>query len=194
MINEMLFLQSFAIGGFGDFFAQLEQLGFFTYLLPFLIIFSIVFGILSKIGIFRDNKTINGVIAIAVGLMALQFGFVSSFFSQIFPKLGIGLSVLLILLILIGFVASSSASIITISMAVIGVVIFAIIISNSFDYSASFSFLPWFSQNWTTVLVISFFVVIMWAVWSSLNPPANRYPWWQHLGEAAKGISGNPSP
>ena len=188
MINEMMFLQSFAIGGFGDFLSQLEQLGFFEYLLPFLIVFSIVFGILSQIKLFENNKTVNGVIAMAVGLMALQFGFVSSFFSQIFPRLGIGLSVLLIFIILVGFFSDKSQSVTKFAFVLVGFVIFAVIIMNSFDFSKNFSFPSWFSENWVTVLVISFFVGILWAVWSSLNPPASRKPWYEHIESIFKNV------
>ncbi|MBS3107970.1 hypothetical protein J4468_03565 [Candidatus Woesearchaeota archaeon] len=49
---------------------QLETLGAFRYLFPFLLVFAIVFGILEKIGIFK-NKSINAVIAIAIGLFAI---------------------------------------------------------------------------------------------------------------------------
>lgn len=89
-------------GTIQDLFSQWEQIGFFDYILPFLLIFALVFGILTKINIFKENKAINAIIALAVGLMALQFGFVSQFFSEILPKLGIGLMIILIFLILVG--------------------------------------------------------------------------------------------
>ena len=89
-------------GTIKDVFSQWEQFGFFDYILPFLLIFALVFGILTKTRIFEKNKAINAIIALAVGLMALQFGFVSQFFSEILPRLGIGLMVILIILILVG--------------------------------------------------------------------------------------------
>ncbi len=89
-------------GDIGTFLLRLEQLGFFAYLLPFLIIFALVFGILTRMKIFEDNRAINAVIALSVGLMALQFGFVSNFFSEIFPRLGIALSILLAAIVLLG--------------------------------------------------------------------------------------------
>jgi len=58
MINELFFLQShgFYGGSFGNLLLKLEGLGFFDYVLPFLIIFAMVFGILTRIKIFEDNK------------------------------------------------------------------------------------------------------------------------------------------
>ena len=89
-------------GGAGNLFFRLEQLGFFSYVLPFLMIFAIVFAILDKTGILGDKKGINVILSLAVGLMALQFNFVSYFFAEIFPRMGIVLSIIFVGLILLG--------------------------------------------------------------------------------------------
>lgn len=86
----------------GDIFGQLESMGVFEYLLPFLLIFAIVYAVLSFVKIFQNNKAVNGIISLAVALMALQFDLVSYFFADIFPRLGIALSIILVLLILGG--------------------------------------------------------------------------------------------
>lgn len=91
--------------GIGNFLQQLDSWGFFRYGLPFLLIFAIVYGILIKTAIFGDEtkaKGVNAVIAIAVGLLALQWGVVPDFFASIFPNLGVGLSILLVALLLLG--------------------------------------------------------------------------------------------
>jgi len=70
MLNSMFFLQPFGFSGggnFGNILNRLGDLGFFDYLLPFLIIFAMVFGILTRIEIFKDNKAVNGIIALSVG-------------------------------------------------------------------------------------------------------------------------------
>lgn len=86
----------------GDIFGQLESMGVFEYLLPFLLIFAIVYAILSFVNIFKNNKAVVAIISLAVALMALQFDLVSYFFADIFPRLGIALSIILVLLILGG--------------------------------------------------------------------------------------------
>lgn len=87
-----------------DILNQLADAGVFAYVLPFLLVFAVVFGILQKAKIFGsdDNRTkgINAIVAVAVGLLSLQFDFVSTFFAEIFPKLGIAIAGLLVLLIL----------------------------------------------------------------------------------------------
>ena len=77
----MMFLQSFGFygGSIGNLLAQWEQIGMFSYILPFLLLFALIFGILSRIKIF-DNKSLNTVISLAVSLMALQYDYVPRFF------------------------------------------------------------------------------------------------------------------
>jgi hypothetical protein len=105
MLEGMIFLVNGGISSFGDLFAQLEQAGAFRYIIPFLFIFSLVFGILSKTKIFDNNKGINVIIALAVGLMALQTNFVSNFLTIVSPLLGVGLVILLVSMIFLGLVA-----------------------------------------------------------------------------------------
>lgn len=87
---------------FSNLLSQLDQLGFFRYVLPFVLIFALVYAISTKIEIFKENRGAAILIAAALGLLVLQLNFVPDFFQNIFPKFGIGLSILLIALILAG--------------------------------------------------------------------------------------------
>lgn len=89
-----------------DVLNKLNEMGFFSYVFPFTLIFSIVFGLLQKIKVFGDpdeTKGINIIIAVSVGLLSLSNDYVSTFFATIFPKLGIAMGVFLILVIFLGF-------------------------------------------------------------------------------------------
>lgn len=84
---------------------QWADYGVFYYVLPFLLIFALVFAILQKVKIMgegSDGRGVNAIIALSVALLSLQFDYVPLFFSIIFPKLGMGLAVLLVALILLG--------------------------------------------------------------------------------------------
>lgn len=87
---------------FGNMLNQLDQIGFFKYILPFLLIFALVYAILTKIEIFKENRGAGLIVSAALGLLALQLNYVPYFFQVIFPKFGIGLSILLVALILAG--------------------------------------------------------------------------------------------
>ncbi len=85
---------------------QMNEMGVFSYVIPFLIVFAIVFGILQKTKIFGPEdkaKGVNAIIALAVGLMSLMYDVVPIFFANIFPKFGVGLAVFLVLVISLGF-------------------------------------------------------------------------------------------
>src|SRR3989344_7721104 len=90
-----------------DVLNQWADIGVFAYLLPFLMIFAVVYGILSKTDLLGDNRGVNATIALAIGLLALQFDYVSNFFASIFPYTGIGIAVLLVALILMGLISDS---------------------------------------------------------------------------------------
>ncbi len=84
-----------------------NDMGVFSYAIPFLLIFAVVFAILQKTKLLTtdndENKWILTIISASIGLLALQFDFVSEFFAVIFPRFGIGLSLFLVLIILAGF-------------------------------------------------------------------------------------------
>ena len=86
-----------------------NQFGVFSYVIPFLLIFAVVFAILDKTKILGDkNRPLLAIVSASVGLLALQMDFVSEFFAVIFPRFGIGLSVFLVLVIILGFFFSDS--------------------------------------------------------------------------------------
>ena len=105
MFEEILFSASYGFfqgGGIGDLLNYFEQAGFFSYVLPFLLIFALVFVTISNMKLFGENKGVSAVIALCVGLLALQFNVVSLFFSEIFPRVGIALSIMLAVMIILG--------------------------------------------------------------------------------------------
>lgn len=86
----------------GDLLNAWADMGVFAYLLPFLMIFALVYGILARTQILGDNRGVNATIALAFGLLALQFDYVSGFYASIFPYAGMGIAVLLIAMIFLG--------------------------------------------------------------------------------------------
>ncbi len=160
MIGGFITLASYGIvggGATGNFLYQLENLGVFSYILPFLMVFAIVYAILSKAHFLGDNNAVNVILSLAVGLMSLQFNFVSYFFAQIFPRLGIGVIIILVAIILLGlFVDFDSPT----SKKIFGVLAgigFVVIVYQSF--SDSFG----------------------WGVWDPFNSPF----WWSIQSSAS---------
>ncbi|MDO8610561.1 MAG: hypothetical protein Q7R95_08500 [bacterium] len=159
----------------GDFLNSASQAGFFSYLLPFLLIFALVYGILTRTKIFQENRSINGIIALAVGLMALQFDMVTVFFAEIFPRLGVGLAILLVLIILTGLFIDPSRGWLMYTLLGIGVVIFLVVIINTagdLGWPGSY----WWYDNWPTVAMgVLFLIVIGVIVGAGSNKPTVPY-------------------
>lgn len=91
-----------------------NNLGVFSYVIPFLLIFAVVFALLQKSRILsgsdNENKPLMAIVAASVGLLALQMDIVSTFFAVIFPRFGIGISILLVAMILLGFFAREDSN------------------------------------------------------------------------------------
>jgi hypothetical protein len=175
MFQEMIFLQSAAIapsGFLGELITKWEQAGFFSYLLPFLLLFALVFGILTRTQIFKDNKMVNGIIALAVALMALQFDFVPTFFSQIFPRVGVGLAIILGILIIAGLFIDPKNTTINYVLLGIGVIIIGLIVIQSAG-ALGWSSGEWWSQNWQMVIGAIFLLILVGVIIGSGGGPKN---------------------
>ncbi len=104
MLEGFINLASYGLGSggtLGNMLFSWEQAGVFSYALPFLLIFAMLFAILEKTSLFGKNKPINVILSVSIALMALQFNFVSYFFAEIFPRMGVLLSIILVAMILL---------------------------------------------------------------------------------------------
>ena len=88
-------------GNIANVLNQWAEMGIFDYAIPFLLLFAVVYAILEKSGVLGTNKGVNAIVGASVGLLSLQFDFVSTFFAEIFPRLGVVLAILLVLVILV---------------------------------------------------------------------------------------------
>jgi hypothetical protein len=80
---------------------SLQKLGFFDIMLPFLLIFSIVYGILEKSQIFGENRhDINAVIAFVIGLMVVVTSSVLNLLTGFLPWVGLMVVIFLSFMIL----------------------------------------------------------------------------------------------
>ncbi len=149
-----------------DILNQWNQLGIFSYAIPFLIIFAVVFAILEKTGLLGDNRPIMSIVSVAIGLSALQFDYVSEFFAVIFPRFGIGLSIFLVLLILIGFFVDPgnkegfAKKLGWIGWVTgLGVVIWSL---SSWDsWTSYYGFGGWFAENIWSIIVLAVLIALI---------------------------------
>jgi len=82
---------------------DLENMGFYEVLLPFLLIFTILFAILQKIKLFGTNsKNINIVVAVIIAFFVVRVPSIVGVMTQFLPKVSILVLVLLMFLLVLG--------------------------------------------------------------------------------------------
>ena len=123
----------------GTIILQWQNAGVYDFLLPFLLVFAIVFGILSATNIIGGQRGLHVIIALVIGFMAVGYNYstelsFSQFLQILFPKLAIGLAVLLALLILVGlFIPDDERKYWGWGLGALGVIVAIIIIAQSFE-------------------------------------------------------------
>lgn len=189
MLEGFINLASYGLGSggtIGNLLFSWEQAGVFSYALPFLLIFAMLFAILEKTSIFGKNKAINVILSVSIALMALQFNFVSYFFAEIFPRMGVLLSIILVGMILMSlffkFEDANGKSTMTAKVfggvVVLGIII---IIYQSFSgqlfglgwgLGSSWGITYWFQEYGTTLLGVVVLVgLFIWAIVASKPRP-----------------------
>jgi MFS family permease len=177
MVEGLMFLASYGYfqgGALGNLLNVWEQAGIFSYAIPFLLIFALVFGILSRMNIFKKsnnepNTMISAIIALAIALMALQFPFVPMFFAELFPALGIGLAIILVVLVISGlFIDPDNKGWMVGLMIVSVIVVIGVLLSAS--RAAGFIFGTWWRYNWVTIASIGVFLALIIAIVAASNP------------------------
>ncbi len=72
-------------------------------ILPFILVFTIVFAILQKSKILGDGKRqIDAIVGLVIGLLVISFGQATGIILQLIPFLAVSLVVILVLLLLLG--------------------------------------------------------------------------------------------
>ncbi|VVB60179.1 Uncharacterised protein [uncultured archaeon] len=89
---------------------NLQRLGFYDFVLPWLLFFAVILGVLTKVAIFGDEKDksakqVNAIIAAVLAFFIVNFtpvGGISAYYSTLFGSMAQILATLVILIIFIG--------------------------------------------------------------------------------------------
>lgn len=113
------------------------------YVLTFLLVFAVVFGVLTATNILGKNKSVHIIVALVIGLMSLKFGNAVDFFAGVFPRMAIAIAVILVLVILTAvFIPEQHKEGWSIGLYSVGAVAFIFVIFNTFSERG------WYSSNW----------------------------------------------
>lgn len=89
---------------------DLESAGFYQVLLPFILIFTIIFAILQKVQLFgtTNSKNINVIVAVAIAFFTIRAAPVVSLINQFLPKVSAMVLVLMMFLLIMGIFGITS--------------------------------------------------------------------------------------
>lgn len=78
---------------------------FMQIILPFLLVFTVIFAILERTKILGDGKTrINAITSLVIALIVVAYGFATQIIVSLMPFLAVGVVIILVFMILVGFV------------------------------------------------------------------------------------------
>ena len=135
--------------------------GIFKYVLPFLLVFALIFGILTKIAILGDNKAVHAIIAAALGLLSLVGDYFPNFLEKFAPNVAVAISVLLAAIILLGlfydFEGKKGLKWIIYVFFGVGALAFILIVSDTFSGYSGVGYNLWddYGPALVTLLVLA---------------------------------------
>ena len=161
-----------------DIFYQFQASGIFEFVLPFLLVFTIVFAVLEKTRIFGtegdDGKTprknINLIVSLVLALIVInQFEIVDRL-NLFIPKVSLFIIVAVMFLVLVGIFGVnvhegfSGITLFLFAVASLLIIYWALVPSSSSDFFTGSDFGYWIQDNLGTLLVLVIIGIVVWAV------------------------------
>lgn len=128
------------------------------YILTFLLVFAVVFGVLTATNILGKEKVVHIIIALVIGLMSLKWGMAVDFFTGIFPRTAIAISVILVLVILTSvFIPDQHKGGWSIGLYSVGAIAFLFVMFNTFSERGWYSSMWW--DQWGGLLIGALLII-----------------------------------
>ena len=149
-----------------------QNQGVFSVVLPFILIFAVIYGILQRSKILGAKPAIDSIVSLVVAALALQTNLVAEFFTALWPRAGMGLAVLLVIVILFGLFLPEEGGgrMLVIFGSIAAFIVFIIILAHTYEAFAWFSGGFWWQQNQTWIITAIIIVGIITAVILGTKP------------------------
>ncbi len=154
-------ITGFAVWGtnIGSILQDWEYMGVFEYVLPFLLVFAVIFGILHKSKIIGDYRGINMVIALSIALIAITSLDFRIFFTELFPLAGVGVSILLVGVIMVGLFVKSDQNWWRYIFYAIGMLIAVIVVLSALSSYSTFGLGSWWWAQYMDSIIVGAIVI-----------------------------------
>ncbi|MBU2497097.1 MAG: hypothetical protein KJ767_03505 [Nanoarchaeota archaeon] len=91
---------------------MLQRLGFFQIIIPFVLIFAVIFAILEKSKLLgEDKRSVNAIVALVIAMSATGAVMVTGIISTMIPLVVLGIIVLLLFFLMYGLFAGELSSV-----------------------------------------------------------------------------------
>ena len=171
---------------FTNIVGKLANMGFYDFVLPWLLFFAVSFGALSMVNAFGGKKNINAIIATVIAFFGVAFipvGGIMAYYSTLFGVGGMVIAVLLLIIILggvLGYKISDFEKMGGWVKPLIGLVIIALAVLAFSAATGGQIILPWLdSDTWTLIFIVVFVLLVIWYVDSGEGggtPPSGHKP------------------
>lgn len=189
----MVLFQFASSFNFRDFFTSLQEFGVYDYILPFLLVFAIIFAILEKTQIFGEGKTnVNAVIAIVVGLLLVVQRDIVEMINLFLPRVSLIIIVILMLLLVLTLLGGKSfqglqGSVLTIAV-IVSVIAVVLALSPTFGYD--FGWLTPYDRSvlFNIVVALGVILLVYWMVAGKKgNEPSMVSKFFDDMGKSLRG-------
>ncbi len=154
------------LGIFGTLVQNLNEMGFYGFILPWLVVFAIFYGILQKSKVLGGDKRIDGVVSLAIAFFITAYTGIGTYFVTLFGSASMIISAILIAVLFLAMAGfkfqegeKEKEKVVT-EVAVAAIVIAAILFF-AFGGSA-ISGISLSSEAWAGIFMV---IVILFALW-----------------------------
>lgn len=148
----------------GDLFYQLEGSGLFEYVLPFLLVFAIIFAILEKTKIFGERNSVNIIVSIIMGLLFVTQTSLVSTLNSFLPKISLFIIVAVMVLILFGLFGASTEHGFRGIILLLGAVASLVAIYWGLSPSLGFQLPYWVQYNWDVIITLIIILIVIFII------------------------------
>jgi len=155
----------------GDLFYQLEGTGLYEYVLPFLLVFAIVFAIFEKTNLFGDRKGVNVIISIIMGLLFVTQTSLVYTLNLFLPKMALFIVVAVMVLILFSLFGASTEKGFGGILLLLGAIASLVAIYWGLSPSLGFELPYWIQYNWDIILTLIVILIVIFVIIGGSGKP-----------------------
>ncbi len=155
---------------FIDFVARAESLGFYDVVLPFLLVFTLVFAILQKTNILgtTNSKPFNAIVALVIGFLFIRSTFLVYWLKTFLPNISMFVIIIIAFLLLIGILGGGEFQGFTgplmLGAGIVSLLLVGWALTTDYLYAPAWLYNIFYTWDIASLVVIGIFALILYFV------------------------------